>query len=203
MPVCDACRAALPEAAGWRCIRCSLPVAHDGLCGRCLRKPPAFDTTCTAFDYVFPLDTLIKQFKYRQRFSLTAFFAEALAHRLPPDAELLLPVPMHRARLAERGFNHAAEIAKALGKRSGIPFALNHAIRTLPTPQLEGMTRKQRFTVLRKAFVCDRPLEARRIVVIDDVMTSGATLEALARCLKAAGADRVDNLIVARTPAPG
>lgn len=201
-PVCATCCAALPKTDDKRCHRCALPIAHGNLCGQCLRKPPAFNTSHAAFDYVFPLDTLIKHFKYRQRFSLTAFFAGALASRLPPDIDLLLPVPMHRSRLAERGFNHAVEIAKALGKRCSIPYAPDWVDRIRPTPQLEGMTRKQRFSVLRKAFACNRPLEGRRIAVVDDVMTTGATLDALARCLKAAGATHVENLVIARTPAP-
>ncbi|WP_230976787.1 ComF family protein [Pseudothauera rhizosphaerae] len=200
--VCAACRAELPlqpqEAA---CPVCALPSPGGAVCGRCLREPPAFDTTRALFAYAFPVDRMVQALKYHHRLALARFFADRLLELPPPEgADLLLPMPLHAHRLRERGFNQAAEIARPLAAAWGLPLELATVRREREVPAQAGLDRKARIANLRNAFRCARPLTGLHVVVVDDVMTTGASLNELARTLKAGGAVRVENLIVARTP---
>nr|WP_282959161.1 ComF family protein [Azoarcus sp. L1K30] len=199
-PLCAACRAELPAQLAPGCPICALPTPSGAVCGHCLVAPPAFDATRAAFDYGFPIDVLVQALKYRHRLSLAAFFARAIGE-LKGDFDLIVPMPLHARRLAERGFNQAVEIARPLAKSSGVPMVLAGVARVRDTPSQASLGRAARVSNMRAAFACELKLDRRSVLVIDDVMTTGASLDALARCLKAQGARRVENCVVARTPA--
>lgn len=150
------------------------------------------------FDYAFPLDVLVQSLKYRHRLSLADYFAESLGDLR--EFDLIVPMPLHPRRLAERGFNQAVEIARPLARLAGVPMALAGVRRVIDTPAQASLSRADRSANVRGAFACDLPLDGKSVVVIDDVMTTGASLDALARSLKAGGAVRVENRVVARTP---
>ncbi|MDR1661882.1 MAG: ComF family protein [Azoarcus sp.] len=200
-PVCADCARELPRHAVQVCPRCALPTPGGEMCGRCLRKAPAFDTTVAVFGYVFPLDVLVQALKYRRRLALAGFFARAFD--VLPEADLLMPMPLHPARLRERGFNQAAEIARPLARGAGLPLDLVGVARVRATPPQTSLAHDARFANLRGAFTARRRFDGLRVAVLDDVMTTGASLDALARCLKANGAAAVHSLVVARTPEPG
>lgn len=203
--LCSGCAADLPALAGAACPRCALPWSggrESGgvVCGRCLRHPPAFESTRAAFRYAFPVDALIRHCKYHGALELTDWFARALEREVAnlPAPDLLLPMPLHPARLAERGFNQAAEIARRLAPRLGIPWSATGVRRLRDTPPQAGLNLRARRGNLRGAFGCDLDLHGRHVALLDDVMTSGASLHELARAARQAGATRVSAWVVAR-----
>ena len=201
--VCAACDAALPRAAS-RCARCALALAHGGICGQCLRRAPSFDAALAAFEYRFPVDRVIRRFKYAGDLALGRWLALALAQRVAAEAppDLVVAPPLAPPRLRERGFNQALEIAKVVARRVNVPCALDGLKRSRETAPQPGLGRRERLANLRRAFRCELELHGEHVAVVDDVMTSGATAEALARALKSAGAARVSIWAVARTPQP-
>jgi ComF family protein len=196
-PVCAACARELPRHGAQVCPCCALATPGGEICGRCLRERPAFDTTHAAFDYAFPLDALVQALKYGHRLALAKFFARAFD--VLPAVDLVLPMPLHPARLRERGFNQAVEIARPLARAAGVPLELAAVARVRATAPQAGLDRDGRFANLRNAFAARRRFDGLRVAVVDDVMTTGASLNALARCLKANGAAAVHNVVVART----
>ena len=197
--LCPACRADLP-ALPESCPRCALPSPAGEMCGRCLARPPHFDRTIAVWRYDFPCDRLIQALKYRACLPLAGFFAAALAPRTGGRVvDVVIPMPLHRTRLAERGFNPSVEIARELARRLGTPFARAGARRLRHTAQQTRLPFAARAANVRGAFACAADVRGKRIAVVDDVMTTGTTLEELARVLKAAGAAMVENWIVART----
>lgn len=206
--LCAPCRDDLPRAQGGRCPVCALPAAGGQRCGACLRAPPAFDATRAAFEYGFPVDVLVQALKYRGRLAVARVLGEALAGLAAADdgwqgADCVVPLPLHRRRLAERGFNQAVEIARPLARALRRPLLLDGVSRVRDTAAQEALDRAARRRNLRRAFACTTRVEGLSLIVVDDVMTTGASLDAFARCLKAAGARRVENWVVARTPTPG
>jgi len=204
-PLCVPCRSELP-ALPRGCPRCAMPSPLGEVCGVCLRHPPPFDTTLAAWPYAYPVDRLVRSLKFHGRLALASYFAEALAPLVArTDAvDVVIPMPLHPARLAERGFNQAAEIARRLTGNPGArtprtKLALQAASRIRRTlPQAE-LAFGERLRNVRGAFACAIDLGGARVAVLDDVMTTGATLGELAKVLKRAGAARVENWIVART----
>lgn len=202
--LCSACRAELPWL-GAHCTSCAcpLPDAHpDTHCGRCQRRPPAFDTTTALFHYRPPVDHLIKRLKFSHELGLSLLLAGLLAQRLgdrrAPLPELLVPVPLHRTRLQARGFNQATELARHLGRTLGIrhdPQLCTRHRNTRPQSLLPATARRLN---LRNAFSLTRMLPAAHVAIVDDVMTSGHTSDELARTLKRAGAEHVEIWVVAR-----
>ncbi|MFH1602704.1 MAG: ComF family protein [Pseudomonadota bacterium] len=154
------------------------------------------------FIYTYPLDRLVRALKYGGQLALAPLFARMLHQRIGGAAgvDLITPLPLHPARLAERGFNQAAEIAKALSRLSGIAVELDLGRRVRNTTAQTDLPLQERAANMRRAFACARDLSGLRIAVVDDVMTTGATLDEFARALKQSGAARVENWVVARTP---
>jgi len=195
--LCPACDAELPRLVRALCPRCALESPRGELCGRCLSQAPAYDATQAALAYEFPADALVQALKFRGELALAPLLAALLAERVrSARVDLLVPVPLSAERLRRRGYNQAAEIARHVpGGR--LEVALCERIRDAP-PQME-LPYDARQRNVRGAFRCRRPLAGASIAVVDDVMTTGATLDELARTLKAAGASRVVNWVVART----
>ena len=202
LAVCVACTARLPEPPACCCPQCGIATLEEGVCAQCRAAPPAFDATWAAFSYGFPLDRLIQALKYGERLAVAPFLAGCLAELGPFPVTALLPVPLHPQRLRERGFNQSVELARPLARAWNLPLLLDAVVRVRHQQAAQaGLRRAQRLRNLRGAFVARQRLEGAHVLVVDDVMTTGTTLDVLARCLKAAGAARVSNLVVARTPA--
>lgn len=199
--LCPDCRADLPWLAPG-CPRCALPLAAPDLpCGACQARPPPFDTTVALFHYAPPVDGLVQQLKFGQGLHLARLFAGLLAERLAdaPRPDCILPVPLHPRRQRERGFNQALEIARPLARHLGCRVDTASCVRTRATPPQTQLSAAQRRRNLRDAFRLARPLAARHVAVLDDVMTTGSTLAAIAGLLRRAGAERIDVWVCART----
>lgn len=195
--VCDECEAELPWLPDAVCPRCALASPAGALCGRCLAEPPHFDATVAALWYRFPADVLVQSLKFGGELALAGVLADLLSRKLHAPADLVVPVPLSSARLRERGYNQAAEIARRLGK-GRLELELCQRARD-GRPQVE-LPFAERQRNVRGAFRVPRELAGATVAVVDDVMTTGATLDEIARALKAAGAARVVNWVVARTP---
>lgn len=200
--LCRACEADLPWHADPSCPVCALPSGAGGVCGACLQRPPAFDATLAALDYRFPLDAVLQRYKYAGFLTVAELMGTLLSGKAQdrPRPDALIPMPLHPARLRERGFNQATEIARVVARRLAIPLELHACGRTRPTRPQAGLTVQERARNLRGVFACRKSLEGKRVVLLDDVMTTGASLNELARTVKDAGAARVDCWVVARTP---
>lgn len=202
--LCAGCDADLPRLDNPRCPVCATPLATEApLCADCLRQPPAYDATHAALRYTFPFDRLVQQLKFggRHAFHRLAgadFFAACLLAGPHPAGDLILPVPLSRQRLRERGFNQAFEIARPLARALALPLAATTLIRARDTPPQSRLPWRIRHRNVHQAFACSGDLSGKTVIVVDDVMTTGATLDAVARTLKANGATRVVNWVVAR-----
>jgi ComF family protein len=197
--LCVPCAADLPRLSAPRCDTCALPVTAGNRCGECLSHAPAYDHVCAPFTYAFPADALVQALKYRGMLAIAPLFGSAIADSLDERPEAIIPMPLAGTRLRERGFNQAQEIARHVAKITGIPL-LPHACRKVrDTAPQAALPWKARAKNVRRAFVCDEDFTGRHVAVVDDVMTTGATLNEIARNLKQAGAARVTGLIVART----
>lgn len=198
--VCAACAADLPYLEGPLCPVCALPAAHGSACGACQSSPPHFDATVAAFRYAFPVEHLVQGLKYRHRLPLAGWLAEALMTRVEADGvDCIVPLPLSAQRMKERGFNQAQEIARPLARYLGLPLIADACTRIFDTAPQASLPWKARQANIRNAFACRLDLTGKTVAVVDDVMTSGATLNEFARILKLHGAMRVENWVVART----
>lgn len=213
-PLCGLCQARFKRPAH-RCSRCALRLPPgQGLCGACLLHPPPFDHAHAALDYDFPWAGLIGQFKFQQRTGLATPLAETLLGSLrqgEPGArdgiDLVTAVPLSDARLRQRGYNQAWEIARRVARGLGLPARADALLRWRDTPQQAALDRDEREANLRGAFMpAPRSgpwLQGRGVALVDDVMTTGTTAAEAALALKQAGVARVHLWVLARTPAPG
>ncbi|MEH6639079.1 MAG: ComF family protein [Porticoccaceae bacterium] len=208
LDLCHACEAALPRLETG-CLRCALPLLHPGVCGYCQGKPPSFTSVFTPYLYQFPTDRMIHSFKYGGKFKYGRVLATLLAELLnnterlnnsAPPPDVLLPVPLHWRRQIKRGFNQAELIARALSRQLDIPINTRLISRTRYTDAQEGLSRRERQGNLRQAFTATPDVKGLSIAVIDDVVTTGSTAEAVAHCLVRAGAQQVQVWALARTP---
>jgi ComF family protein len=192
-----------------RCQTCAIELPKgQTLCGTCMRARSNLDFAVAALDYGFPWNKLLQQFKFSNRIDL----AEALLDRLdsaldlarPPAPDILLPVPLARQRLSERGYNQSWELVRRLALRRGLRCEDSLVLRVRDTPHQTDLPASRRSANMRGAFAVEplrrRELQGRRIAIIDDVMTTGATLQELARVLKKAGVVQVQAWVLARTP---
>jgi ComF family protein len=205
--VCAPCRDHFCLAVTNRCARCANPLPGGGTCGACQAYPPSYDATIAAVDYAAPLDHLVLQLKFSARLPLAPWFAArlrdaVLARPHWPLPDLLCPVPLGPARLVERGYNQALEIARPLAGMLGVALHPALAVRQVDTRAQSGVSPHDRADNIRGAFAIADPglVEGRHVGIVDDVMTSGHTLEELAAAFKRFGAARVTNLVFARTP---
>lgn len=203
---CAGCLAGIrPVVAA--CRRCNRPLAQFSArphtCESCLRQPPAFATVLSLGYHAGTLKTAIHGLKYRQRLHLAGplgrLLAEQLAAVSPADAcDLVVPVPLHAERLRQRGYNQALEIARPVARRLGAPLDRHGLQRTRVTPAQQGLSLKARRNNLRNAFQFAGNLDHQRVLLIDDVMTSGATVRGCSEALRQAGALEVRVAVVGR-----
>lgn len=211
-PICMACETDLPWL-GDHCQGCALPLPSAGLtCSQCMNQPPAFERVIAPWTYSFPIDSLITRFKHSAKWPFGHLLAELLAQALQhhfdddlPRPDLLLPVPLATRRLRQRGFNQAAMLARWLGNRLALPCDERLLLRTQDTSAQQDLNAQARKKNLRHAFALApaASFKGRHLALVDDVLTTGATGQALARLLMDAGAARVDVYCLARTPKPG
>lgn len=199
---CDGCAGALPWLPGLHCPLCAMPTLDGGPCGDCLKAPPAFDATCAAFLYAGTLAQLIPAAKFGARWSILPALAQLMLPALEkhPRPDLIVPLPLHPLRLKERGFNQAQEIASPLARELKVPLENACLIRTRNTEHQARLSEKARKANMRRAFSTIADLDGKHVAIVDDVMTTGTSLDAAARALKQAGASRVDAWVLARTP---
>jgi ComF family protein len=211
--VCERCAAILPVNRH-ACRRCAEPLGGDSLdadllekpiCGRCLIDPPEYRRTISPMLYQFPVSTAIKSLKFGGGLWYLPLLASWLAVAVEPvraEVEALVPVPLHYLKHGLRGFNQARELAFLLSRQTGLPL-VNEARRIRSTASQSDLTADARADNMCGAFAVDSRLRYKRLLIVDDVMTTGETCAALTRALTEAGAQEVSVLTVARAPAPG
>lgn len=196
---CEPCGAALPYLPAAHCPACALPTLDGALCGRCLKKHPHFDRTVAAFAYAFPLDQLVQALKFNEQLHLAESLADKLAERITARPDCIVAMPLHAARLRQRGHNQSLELARRVACRLDIPLAAHACRRVRDTPPQSTLKWKERGKNMRRAFHCAEDFSGKHVAVVDDVMTSGASLNELALALRRAGAREVSAWVVART----
>ena len=208
--VCEACWTKLVPIPSPCCPHCGGPFAspvalqhsptHE--CGACRTKPPAYTQTWSLFPYQSPLKEAILLFKYRGKRSLTKHFIQAMIPALPtlPIIDALMPVPLHPQRLREREYNQSLLLAHGLSQHLQVPLLLSCLLRVRPTEPQTSLSKNERLTNLRRAFAVDDAsrITGQRILLIDDVFTTGTTLHECAKTLRKAGSGPVYGLTLAR-----
>ncbi|MFI3196094.1 MAG: ComF family protein [Methylococcaceae bacterium] len=204
--LCQPCLQQLPLNQP-SCFQCGARLNTADLvgipCGHCLNQPPAFDHTLAPFIYHGAIRHLITGLKFRADYKNARLLGQLLAHHVQQSTidkpQLILPIPLHRSRYRERGFNQALEIARTVGQALQLPIDLSSCQRQRDTPHQTGLSAKERRKNLKNAFRLTQAIKADHLVLLDDVMTTGTTVNELARVLKKAGARRVDVWVCART----
>jgi ComF family protein len=201
--VCPGCDADLPRPR-YQCAGCaqtlSAPLADGAVCPVCERRPTPFAAIAVPFAYEFPLDAAIRQYKFRRRLWYAPAFAELLLPAfsiLPERIDALLPVPLHWLRHGTRGFNQATEICRVLSRRVELPL-LRNVYRQRATPYQSASNSRARRRNLKQAFSVRGAINARHVLIVDDVVTTGETCRQLAGLLIANGVDQVSVLAIAR-----
>jgi ComF family protein len=201
--LCLACTTALP----WNrvaCPTCALPLPVPApACGACLQRPPPLDAVHAAFVYAPPLDRLLPRFKFHGDLAAGRLLAQLMDDGFAgldrPDA--LVPVPLHRRRLRARGYDQALELARPMARTPGLPLLASALHRVRPTAAQSELSALARRRNVRDAFVVAGAAKLpAHVVLVDDVMTTGATLHAAAKALRRAGVQRVDAWVCARVP---
>ena len=209
LEICSECYQELPHNDVC-CQRCALPLAeginNTVLCGRCIRKTPAFDYAYSPFRYEDEVIGLVHQLKFGEKISYAKAMGEMLFRQLlatdeKPDC--LLPVSLHSSRLRQRGFNQSIEISRVISRQLSIPIERTAIVRHRSTVAQTGLNAKQRQKNIRGAFSVVAELNYKHVLIIDDVMTTGATVNELARVLKKNKVERVGVLSIARAPVKG
>ncbi len=200
---CPACLASLPWLERG-CRRCALPLpvveTADALCGACRQSASPLERVQAAFLYDAPVDGLLRRFKFHHDLAAGRLLSQLMAERLAgvDRPQALVPVPLHASRLRRRGYDQALELARPLARHLGLPLVtgLRRVRATAAQSELDAATRRRN---LRNAFAAAGPLPAH-VALVDDVMTTGATVQAAARALRRAGVARVDAWVCARVP---
>lgn len=210
--ICSSCYAALPWTAQNRCARCGIPLSLQlatkvEVCAKCLLSPPWFDFTRVSFDYAFPIDGWITALKFHQKLHLAPLLGQCLFEHLakqktsistPLFPEALLPVPLHPKRLRERGFNQCIEIAKTIAPLLKIPLLRTTLRRHVHSRPQTTLGLHERVHNMKNVFAIKKKLPYRSIAILDDVMTTGSTVNALSLVCKEAGVEWVEVWCCAR-----
>lgn len=203
--LCHACIDDLPRLEN-QCYCCAIPLPGDDtrLCGSCLKQKPSYQTIRTPFFYQNKIQELIGDFKFNGKLAegrvLAQLLARHLSKEITPKPSLLIPAPLHPRRLRQRGFNQSAEITALLSRKLNIPWHPGYLVKTQQTASQNGLTRKQRLTNVNGSFHYHSQHYFSHIAIIDDVVTTGATAEAMARACLQQGVKNVEIWALARTP---
>ena len=199
--LCLGCEKDLPLISV-ACRQCGAPLPVPGLCGRCQRQPPVFARTMAAFHYSSPVDTLIKRLKFKGDLHLARLLGGMMADRLDvpdiPLPDVIVPVPLHVRRLRERGFNQALELARPIAERLRLPLDWQHVIRNRATDPQSDLAAKLRSRNVKGAFSIAAGFTAQRVAIVDDVMTTGHTVNELALTLRRFGVTHISVWLCAR-----
>lgn len=198
---CEECDADLPYLRGNLCEQCALPISSGKICGHCLSHPPLFTRSTAAFAYTFPVNKLIQQFKYGEQLALAKALAAPLLAAIARDdlPDVIIAMPLHRNKLQRRAYNQSLLIAQFLARKLHIKLLAHACERVVDTAPQSTLPFKQRGKNMRNAFVCHVDLSGKKVALVDDVLTSGATLNALAHAVQKQGAREIQTWVVART----
>ena len=208
---CAACWSTITPLALSHCSQCDRPLpspvaltySPTHRCHHCTVRPPSYAKAWTLYPYLPPLQDAICLFKYRGKVSLAKPLGRLMLDALPAalDADLVIPVPLHPTRLREREFNQSLLLADQVAKHTALPLSFTNLVRTVPSEPQSTLSRKERMKNLRRAFAVRQPqsIAQKRILLIDDVFTTGTTVNECAKVLRKAGAEAVLVLTLART----
>ncbi len=196
---CEACDIALPLIPPLHCPICALPTLQGEICGHCLEQPPRYTRTVAVFAYRHPVDRLIGQLKYHEQLSLANLFAEKIAQKIDPARipDFIIPMPLHPAKLRSRGFNQAQLIAAPLARTLDRPLLPLACRRLRDTPSQTSLPWRERIKNVRDAFGCGTDFSGKHVALVDDVLTTGASMNELAKALH--GGCEISVWVVART----
>lgn len=201
---CPACLAGVVPLPHAHCRQCSLPFHgtdnSSHLCGQCIKQPPTFLKVYAAGLYEQTLRLAIQQFKFNQKVGLDRSLAQLMAQTIPLDLniDLIVPVPLHRKSLQLRSYNQASLLAREIGRIKHLPIADDLLLKrqeTLSQHQLSALERRKN---MQKVFSAAKPIRAKTVLLVDDVMTTGATVTACSKALKTGGAEKVYVAVVCR-----
>jgi ComF family protein len=199
LDLCDACQLQLPHNRH-ACQRCGLPLSGTAthlICGSCLKRPPRYDSSYCAFEYAYPLHHLIRRFKYGNSLSLARMMGGLMGNYLREHHQgdwptCFIPVPLHPLRFRARGYNQVIELGRFLAAELNVVMRTDLVERHRHTPEQAGLSRRERRKNLRRAFVTKQKDLPAHIAVLDDVITTGSTVNELANALKKAGVPRIE-----------
>ena len=196
--VCEPCASSLLRLGAEVCPRCQLAAANGELCGRCLKKPPVWQRLIAQWQYDFPIDAALVSAKYHHAFAIYRWAATQQSDWPFASSATLIPVPLAALRLQARGYNQAQLIAKEMSKRFALRVDAEAVIRIRETDIQQRLNWIERRRNVRNAFAATRSFAGESVVLVDDVLTTGSTLNELARAVYDAGAARVDAYVLAR-----
>jgi ComF family protein len=202
--LCRHCHSTLPWLTH-TCQCCALPLATDKarLCGQCLKKPPAYQQSLSLFHYQAPIANLINQLKFQHRLVASHVLAQLLSEKVQQYyqqqtlPELIIPIPLHKKRLQQRGFNQALELARIVSKKRRLPINSESVQRTRNTAQQSQLPATERAANVRNVFIAEGELP-KHVAIVDDVVTTGNTVQAMSLALQHAGVERIDVWSIAR-----
>ncbi|MFN7098651.1 MAG: double zinc ribbon domain-containing protein, partial [Gammaproteobacteria bacterium] len=206
--LCSDCEKELPWAS-LACKQCGLRIpasATSAICGQCQISAPAFNYVFALCDYEEPIDRLITAAKFNHQLVYTRLLGELIAqkaqqnwYKQQPMPDLLLPVPLHHTRLRERGYNQALEIAKYAAKKLKMSLGKQYCKRIKATLPQSSLAHNERDQNVKDAFVLQKPLSVKHVAIIDDIITTGHTVDEMSKTLRQAGVERIDIWCCART----
>ena len=198
---CVACEQALPYLRDPLCLSCAHPIPGGDLCGHCLAHPPKFSRCTAVLAYAFPVNKLVQGLKYGDQLALADALAKQLTPRIDRSSlpDCIIAMPLHPNKLEHRGYNQALLIAKVLARELDIELLTDACQRVRDTPSQSALPFKERGKNMRDAFRCGEDLSGKKIALVDDVLTSGASLDALASVVQKQGAIDIQAWVVART----
>lgn len=199
LSLCQICIDSLPLAPNPSCQQCGLAIQGE-ICGSCLKHPPHYEKTTALFAYTYPTNAILQHYKYNNAIYLSQTFGSLLAEEmLHSEIDTIIPMPLHPSRLQERGFNQSLEMAKVIAKQTAIPLDATSCRKTKNTPPQASLPLKERLKNMKGVFSCEQSFTGQHVALVDDVMTTGTSLNELAKTVKRAGAIKISCYVLART----
>ena len=201
--ICHDCINELPYK-NQSCSRCALPLesSNSPICGHCLSQPPSYDVLLSPFEYHFPIDKLITELKFRQKLysahTLGYLFSQYIQSKATPLPECIIPVPLHPKRLRQRGYNQSLEIARVVSKILNIPIERKLCQRIKDTEPQSNLDADKRQQNIKNAFAVKQQNHYKHVAILDDVVTTGQTVETLTKALRINGISIIQVWAIAR-----